>query len=64
MNIPGCKGGRCVRLTTSPPSRAGYHEIWEPEPPGTLWAYYGTAFLRNNRQIQRPDNGGVNSDFY
>jgi hypothetical protein len=37
-NIPGGKGGRCVRLTTSPPSGAECHEIWEPEPPGTLWA--------------------------
>jgi hypothetical protein len=35
-----------VRLTTSPPSRAESHEIWEPKPPGTLWATqacYGTA---------------------
>jgi hypothetical protein len=38
-NIPGGKGGRCVRLT-SPPSRAECHEIWEPKPPGTLWASY------------------------
>ena len=36
-NIPGGKGGRCVRLTTSPRSRAECHEIWEPKPPGTLW---------------------------
>jgi hypothetical protein len=36
--IPGGKGGRGVRLTTSPPSRAECHEIWEPKPPGTLWA--------------------------
>jgi hypothetical protein len=27
-----------MRLTTSPPSRAECHEIWEPKPPGTLWA--------------------------
>jgi len=40
-NIPGGKGGRCVRLTTSPPSRAECHGIWEPKPPGTLWATPG-----------------------
>ena len=37
-NIPGTKGGRCVRLTTSPSSCAECHEIWDPKPPGTLWA--------------------------
>jgi hypothetical protein len=37
-NIPGDKWGRCVRLTTSSPSRAECHEIWESKPPGTLWA--------------------------
>jgi hypothetical protein len=40
-NIPGGKGGRCVRLTTSPSLRAECHEIWEPKPPGTLWATLG-----------------------
>jgi hypothetical protein len=39
--IPGGKGGRCVRLTTSTPSCAECHEIWEPKPPGTLWATPG-----------------------
>ena len=30
----GGKGGRCVGLTTLPPSCADCHEIWESEPPG------------------------------
>ena len=29
-----------MRLTTSPPSRAECHEIWEPKP-GTFWATPG-----------------------
>jgi hypothetical protein len=37
-NFPGGKGGRCVRLTTSPPWRAECHEIREPTNLGTLWA--------------------------
>ena len=40
-NVCGGKGGRCVKLTTSPPSRAECHEIWEPKPPRTLWATPG-----------------------
>jgi hypothetical protein len=40
-NIPGGKGPRCLRLTTSPPSCAKWHEILEPKPPGTLWATPG-----------------------
>jgi len=40
-SIPGGKGGRCVRLTTLPPSCAEFHEIWEPKPPGTLWVTPG-----------------------
>ena len=34
----GGKGGRCVGLTTLLPSCAECHEIWEPQPPGTLRA--------------------------
>jgi len=34
----GGKGGRCVGLTTLPPSYADCLEIWEPQPPGTLRA--------------------------
>jgi len=30
-----------VRLTTSPPSCAECHEIWEPKPLETLWATPG-----------------------
>jgi len=32
----GVKGGRCVGLTTLPPSCVECLEIWEPQPPGTL----------------------------
>ena len=39
-NISWGKGGRCVGLTL-PPSCAYCLEIWEPEPPGTLWACPG-----------------------
>jgi hypothetical protein len=34
----GGKGGRCVGLTTLPPSPADCLEIWEPQLPGTLGA--------------------------
>ena len=39
--LPGGKDGRSVKLTTSPPSCAECHEIWEPKPPGNLWATPG-----------------------
>jgi hypothetical protein len=35
------EGGRCVGLTTLPPSRDESLEIWEPQPPGTLRACPG-----------------------
>jgi hypothetical protein len=44
-NIPGGKGGRCVRLTTSTPLHAECHGIWEPKSPGTLWATTVTGLL-------------------
>jgi len=32
----GDKGGRCVGLTTLPPSSADCLEIWEPQSPGSF----------------------------
>jgi len=37
----GGKDGRCVGLTTLPPSCADCLEIWEPQPPGNLRACPG-----------------------
>jgi len=37
----GGKGGRCIGLKILPPSFADCLEIWEPQPPGTLWACPG-----------------------
>jgi hypothetical protein len=37
----GCKGGRFLGLTTLPPSCADCLAIWDPQPPGTLWACAG-----------------------
>ena len=37
----GGKGGRCVGLTTLPPSCVDCLEIWELQPPGTLRACLG-----------------------
>ena len=56
--FPGGKGSRCVRLTTSPLSCAECHEIWEPKPPGTLWATPGLlrdsfTFIRMQVEIFR-----------
>jgi hypothetical protein len=37
----GGKGGRCIGMTTLPPSCADCLEIWEPQPSGTLRACPG-----------------------
>jgi hypothetical protein len=37
----GCKGGRCVGLTTLPPLCDDCLEIWEPQPSGALRASPG-----------------------
>ena len=41
----GGKGGQCIGLTTLPHSCADCLEIWEPEPPGTVRACAGIAYL-------------------
>ena len=35
------RSGRCVGLTTLPPTCADCLDIWEPQPPGTLRACRG-----------------------
>jgi hypothetical protein len=42
-NVLRCKGGRCVVLTTLPPSCVFCPDIWEPQPAGTLWTCNGIA---------------------
>ena len=41
----GFKGGRCVGLTTLPPSCADCLEIWEPQPPEPWGPVQGLLFL-------------------
>jgi hypothetical protein len=38
------KGGRCVRLTTLPPSCVDCLDIWEPQAPENITACTGTAY--------------------
>ena len=56
-NISCGKGGRCVGLTTLPPSCADCLEIWEPEPPGTsgpVQACNGIALPFSSQMSQYP----------
>ena len=39
------KGSRCVGLTTLPPSCTDCHEIWEPQPAGTLGVCDSMMFM-------------------
>jgi hypothetical protein len=41
--FPGGKEGRCVGLTTLPPSCVDCHEIWKPQPPGNLNPFNSTV---------------------
>jgi hypothetical protein len=54
------KGGRCMGLTTMPPSCADCLKIWEPQPPGTIRACQGQGIalplyffknVRNENQV-------------
>jgi hypothetical protein len=47
----GGKGGRCVGLTTLPPSCADCQEIWEPQPLGPVQACNRIAFFFSERII-------------
>jgi len=59
--FPEGKGGRCLGLTTLPPSWADCLEIWEPQPPGTLRAcpalqwdcFYSARLLMLDRETVR-----------
>jgi hypothetical protein len=42
-NISWSKGGRCIGLTTLPPSCADCLEIWEPQPAESLRVCNGIA---------------------
>ena len=50
----GDKGGRCVGLTTLPPSCADCLEILESQPPGTLRACPG-LYRRADKSLARPE---------
>ena len=66
----GGKGGRCVGLTTSPPSCANYLEIWESQPLGTqrscpclymgcsLWIQF-TYVAADGRVLENGGGSGV-----
>ena len=57
VNFLEGKGGRYVGLTTLPPSCL---EIWEPQPPGNLWACTSDVPVdRQNGHVSGVPRGGV-----
>jgi hypothetical protein len=55
-NIPGGKGGRCVRVRLHHLTVPNVMKIWGPKPTGTLWATPGLlrvsfTFLQSGEEI-------------
>ena len=64
QNIPGGKGGRCVRVTTLPPSCAECQEIWSlnrPEPSGPHRPVIGIALPFTSSNIGNLSESSVMS---
>jgi len=65
-NIYWGKGGRCVGLTTLPPSRPHCLKIWELQPPGILGVFPGlkrdcfTFYMCKNLSPRVPLTGAGN----
>jgi hypothetical protein len=57
----GGKGGRCVGLSTLLLSCAYFHEIWEPQPPGTLSACPDLHLVLLGNKNKGPQIGGGKS---
>jgi hypothetical protein len=59
----GDKGGRCVGLTTLPPSGADCLKIWEPHSPGSFRdrpGLYSDCFTFSHMQLHFHYNSTIN----